>query len=98
MAKSDKTSSGTVDAVVLLDTYSWHDDHRDPTSPRNDAEKGDTITVSAEEFERAQAMSPQGLAKPRSDEAKAATGDQPADEEPPLTKPDGDPVEDSSAQ
>lgn len=98
MAKTDKPSSDTVDAVVLLDSYSWHDDPRDPTSPRNDAVKGDKVTVSAEEFDRAQAMTPQGLAKPGSDEAKVATGDQPADEEPPLTKPDGDPVEESSAQ
>lgn len=80
-----------VEAVVLLDTYSWHDDPRDPTSPRNDAVKGDTITVTGEEFDRAQDMNPQGLGKPKSDEAKVAAGelDPP---EPPLTKPDGDPV------
>lgn len=97
MAKADEKTTGTVDAVVLLDSYSWHDDPRDPTSPRNDATKGEKVTVSAEEFDRAQDMTPQGLGKPGSDEEKVATGelDPP---EPPLTKPDGASVEDTSAQ
>jgi hypothetical protein len=70
-----------------------------PDSPRNDAVKGDKVTVSAEEFDRAQARAPAGSREAwLADEAKVATGDQPADEEPPLTKPDGDPVEESSAQ
>ncbi len=86
-----KKPTASVDAVVLLDTYSWYDDPADPTSPRNDAVKGDKVSVSPEEFDRSQAMTPHGLAKPGSDEAKA-------DVEPPLTKPDGAPVEDSSAQ
>ena len=83
-----------VDAVVLLDTYRWHDKSNDPTTPVNEADKGEKISVSAEEFKRGTEMTPPGLAKAGSKEAKAAASDEPDDEEPELTKPDGTPAED----
>lgn len=91
MADEKKTS--TVKAVVVADSYAWHETANDPSTARHDAAKGETITVSTEEFERSQEMTPHGLAKPGSDEAKVALGELPAPA-PPLTKPDGDLVGD----
>ena len=56
-----KKTTGTVDAVVLASSYSWHETSNDPTTPRHDAEQGDKITVSGAEWDRSQAMVPQGL-------------------------------------
>lgn len=87
------SSGGAVTAVVVSDSYAWHEVCNDPSTPRHDAAKGDKITVSAAEFERSQEMSPKALAKTGSDKAKAVeAGEEPADESP-LTKPDGSPVE-----
>lgn len=88
-----RSSSGTVTAVVLLDTYRWHDECNDPTTPVNEADKGEKITVSADEFKRSQKMTPPGLAKIGSDKAKVAEDGGDTSDEPPLTKPDGSPVE-----
>ena len=88
---AEKKTTGTVDAVVVSDTYGWHETSSDPTTPRHDAVKGDKITVSKDEFERGSTTNPPGLAKVGSDEAKdAAEGKTP---EAPLTKPDGHPVD-----
>lgn len=70
----------TVKAVVLLDGYAYHEVSGDPTTKRFDvtppagtsSAKGVEIEVSQAEFDRGAAMTPPGLAKPRSDEAKAA--------------------------
>ena len=90
---SSTSGGGTVTAVVLTDSYGWHDDHKDPTSPRNDAVKGEKITVSKAEFDRGSTTNPQGLAKAGSDKAKAAENGDDTQDEPPLTKPDGHPVD-----
>jgi len=93
-SRASSTSSGgagAVTAIVLTDTYGWHDVSNDGTTPRNEAFKGDKISVSKDEFERGSTTKPPGLAKVGSDEAKdAAEGKTP---EPPLTKPDGHPVD-----
>lgn len=89
MADEKKTS--TVNAVVVSDSYSWHEESNDPTSERHDAAKGETITVSAAEFQRSQEMVPAGLAKVGSDEAKVALGELP-EPDAPLTTPAGEPV------
>ncbi len=112
MAKDDKTvkddktaahGSATVTAVVLVDTYAWHEKTNDPTSTRHDAPpfdedspnpsaKGVEIEVPKAEFERAQKMRPPALAKAKSDEAKAALSDEPQPQHP-ATTPAGEPVD-----
>ena len=88
---AEKKTAGTVDAIVLTSSYAWYETCNDPTTARHDAEQGDKISVSKAEFERGSTTKPQGLAKTGSDAAKdAAEGKTP---EPPLTKPDGHPVD-----
>lgn len=63
-----------VTATVLLDIYRWHDEHGNTDSPVNEANRGDTIKVSAAEFERSQTMRPVGLSKGESpDESEFAS-------------------------
>lgn len=93
-AKPSARSSATVDAIVLLDTYRWHDESNDPTTPVNEADRGEKIKVSAAEFKRGSEMTPPGLGKAGSKEAKDATSDEPPADEPELTKPDQTPAED----
>lgn len=52
-----------MNATVLVDVYRWKDDPADPNSPTLEAGRGDTIDVSDAEFQRAQDMTPPGLAK-----------------------------------
>lgn len=80
-SSSESDSGKTVKAVVLVDSYSWHEESNNPSSPRHDAPpldetglnpsaKGVEIEVSAEEFERGSNMRPPALAKKGSDAAK----------------------------
>lgn len=93
-ASRSSSSASTVEAVVLLDTYRWHDESNDPTTPVNEADKGEKIKVSAAEYKRGSTMTPPALAKTGSSEAKAVKSDEPpADQEPELTKPDQTPVD-----
>lgn len=67
------TDTATVEARVLVDLYRWHDEHGNPDSPVNEASKGDTVTVSQAEYDRAQEMKPVGLAKASDKTAPAAS-------------------------
>lgn len=56
-----------VKAVVLYTRYRWDDG-----TQTHDADRGDEIEVSEAEFKRGSSFDPPALAKPGSDEAKAA--------------------------
>lgn len=68
MAKND---TGNVNAVVTVGLYAWHEKCGDPTTPLNEARRGDEIAVSAEEFKRGSTMTPVGLVKKDSKEHRA---------------------------
>jgi hypothetical protein len=61
-----------VKARVLLDTYSYYEKSQDPSTPLHTVSKDETITVSAEEFDRGVNMVPQALAKASDTDARTA--------------------------
>lgn len=67
---SSSSGSGGVSARVLVDLYSWHDEFGNTDSPVHTAEKGDTINVSQDEYDRAQEMVPRALAKASEKDAR----------------------------
>jgi hypothetical protein len=68
MAAKNSDKGKSVKAIVLVDSYAWHETFGDARSPVNEASKGDEITVSADEFERGSNTTPMGLAKKDSKE------------------------------
>jgi len=76
--------TGSVKAVVLTDTYAYHEVSGDPRSRRVEVDpvpgttstKGAEIEVSDQEFERASKMTPPALAKVGSKEAKQSLTDE----------------------
>lgn len=68
MAEQKKT--GTVKALVTVDLYSYHETFGDTRSPVLEARRGDEIDVSKEEFDRGSNLTPMGLAKVDSKEAR----------------------------
>ena len=75
-----ETKTAKVRAVILADSYAYHEVSGDPSTPRIDVRppegkptaKGVEIEVSQKEFDRGAAMTPPALAKAGSKEAKTA--------------------------
>lgn len=85
--RSSGSDGGTVDAVVVgVDTYAWVDEDGN----RQTADRGEKITVSADEFARIDGA----LAKAGSKQAKAVTGD--TDDDTGATSPSGYPLDHES--